>query len=126
MKQEWEKAKIITELLDRGVSSLDKKTLDRLASAHNKAMAAMPQNAVVAEREFAGIGRFAVAYFQEHRFQASMLVLLGMVLGMFILLQGIQNHEPVENDALLLASDLPPEAYADKGFDAWLKQSSRH
>jgi len=126
MRQEQETAKIITTLLDRGVSSLDEETLDRLAAARNKAVAAMPQRALGAEREFAGIGKFVAAYFHEHRLQASMLVLLGMLLGIFILLQGIQIHEPVGTDALLLASDLPPEAYADKGFDTWLKQSSRH
>lgn len=126
MKQEQEKAKIIAALLNRGVASLDEATLDRLATVRNKAVAAMPQKALGVEQEFAGIGKFVATYFHEHRLQASMLALLGMVLGTFILLQGIQNHEPVGADALLLASDLPPEAYADKGFDTWLKQSSRH
>jgi len=30
------------------------------------------------------------------------------------------SHQMENSDAFLLASDLPPEAYADKGFTAWL------
>ena len=31
----------------------------------------------------------------------------------------------IDGDVMLLASELPPEAYADKDFDQWLASSSR-
>jgi len=34
-------------------------------------------------------------------------------------------HEIEEIDAAVLTSDLPIDAYLDKGFDAWLKRSSQ-
>ena len=43
----------------------------------------------------------------------------------FLVLQPYNTSEPIETDAMLLASDLPPEAYVDKGFDAWLANSSQ-
>jgi hypothetical protein len=53
-----------------------------------------------------------------------MALVVSAALLVFVTLQ--HNYfEPVEADALLLASDLPPEAYVDKGFDAWLANTSR-
>jgi hypothetical protein len=43
----------------------------------------------------------------------------------FFALQHNAINTPVDGDALLLASELPPEAYVDKGFDAWLEHSSQ-
>jgi hypothetical protein len=42
----------------------------------------------------------------------------------FFAVQQLGSTNNLENsDAFLLASDLPPEAYADKGFDAWIESN---
>lgn len=56
---------------------------------------------------------------------ASVLPLLLLVLGL-VLIQHLHDqaeiHAAAEVDAALLADDLPPEAYGDPGFAAFLKQ----
>jgi hypothetical protein len=56
---------------------------------------------------------------------ASVLPLMLLVLGL-VLIQHLHNqaeiHAAAEVDAALLADDLPPEAYGDPGFVAFLKQ----
>ena len=130
MRQEQDTAKNITAILDRGISSLKKETVDQLVAARNKAVAAMPMPAAETEPMLAGVGRFFVFHLHGQRLWLSMAGLLGAGLVVFVLLQSVQNREPAKEavgiDALLLGSDLPPEAYLDKGFDAWLEQSSRH
>jgi len=126
MRQEQETAKIIASVLDKGASSLDRGTLDQLAAARNKALAAMPAQVAEEEPVFAGAGKYLSLHLHGQRIWAPMLALLGAALVAFILLHSAASREPMEADAMLLASDLPPEAYLDKGFDAWLEQSSRH
>ena len=56
---------------------------------------------------------------------ASALPLMLLVLGL-VLIQHLHDqaeiHAAAEVDAALLADDLPPEAYGDPGFVAFLKQ----
>ena len=56
---------------------------------------------------------------------ASVLPLMVLVLGL-VLIQHLHDqaeiHAAAEVDAALLADDLPPEAYGDPGFVAFLKQ----
>jgi len=126
MKSEDTIAKKIVEVLDAGARSVDASTASRLADARRRAVSAMspPQVAQVSP-VVAGWGR--VVEFSHHggyRFWLPLLVLLAalaMALGSSM---GIRNDRPIDADALLLASELPPEAYADKEFVAWLEQSS--
>jgi hypothetical protein len=48
------------------------------------------------------------------------LVILVMLVTFFAVQQFEVSNNLENSDAFLLASDLPPEAYADKGFDAWI------
>ena len=59
-------------------------------------------------------------YFEQHRIFSTLLVVCVMLLTFFAVQQFSVNHQIENSDAFLLASDLPPEAYADKGFTAWL------
>lgn len=60
------------------------------------------------------------AQFERNR-TVSTAMLVGVMLIAFYVAQQIgANRNLEESDAFLLASDLPPEAYADKGFDTWL------
>jgi hypothetical protein len=47
-----------------------------------------------------------------------------MLAAMLSLTLTARNNQPIDTDTLLLASDLPPEAYADKEFVSWLEHSS--
>jgi hypothetical protein len=50
-----------------------------------------------------------------------MIGLIGIaILFAFFAIQQLDINNLERSDAFLLASDLPPEAYADQGFDAWL------
>jgi zinc transporter ZupT len=112
--------------LNYGVSELDQQTSERLLAARRKAVAAMAQPAYVAHAEtnLAGVGRYISEHLHGHHAWMPTALVISAALLVLVVLQ--QNYsEPVEADALLLASDLPPEAYVDKGFDAWLENTSR-
>lgn len=127
MTQEQNTAKKITEALDRGVAELDAITIDKLAAARKQAVSVMVQPASVAHLEpaHAGVGQFIIEHMHGQRAWTAMALLLVAGLLVFAVLQQNSINEPVEADALLLASELPPEAYIDKGFDAWLENSSQ-
>lgn len=128
MTREQDTAKKMVEVLNYGASELDKGTTEKLAAARQQALKAMAQRAYVshAETSIAGIGRYIVEHMHGPRAWMPMALILAAALLLFIVAQQNSSTEPVEADALLLASDLPPEAYVDKGFDAWLQNSSRH
>ncbi len=60
---------------------------------------------------------------EQHRLTSAALLLVVMFLTFFAVQQFGFNHNLENSDAFLLASDLPPEAYADKGFDAWIESN---
>jgi hypothetical protein len=126
MTREQDTAKKIVDVLNYGVSELDQQTSERLLAARRKAIAAMAQPAYVApaETNLAGVGRYISEHLHGHHAWMPTALVISAALLVLVVLQ--QNYsEPVEADALLLASDLPPEAYVDKGFDAWLENTSR-
>ena len=59
-------------------------------------------------------------YFGQHRFIMIGLIGIALLFAFFATQQFEFNNHLERSDAFLLASDLPPEAYADQGFDAWL------
>lgn len=59
-------------------------------------------------------------YFEQHRIFSVLLLVSVMLLTVYAVQQFGFQHNIENSDAFLLASDLPPEAYADKGFNAWL------
>lgn len=59
-------------------------------------------------------------HFEQHRLTSAALIVVVMLLTVFALQHFGVNNNLENSDAFLLAADLPPEAYADKGFDAWL------
>lgn len=127
MTQEHETAKKIVEILDQGASKLDAATVAGLASARRRAVGIAEGRAHVANVELAsaGFGRFMAEHLHGRHAWMPTIIALAIVLMIVAVVQKNTSHEPVEADALLLASDLPPEAYVDKGFDAWLENSSQ-
>lgn len=66
------------------------------------------------------IGNNLKNFFGNHRAMSGAMM-AGVMLLTFFVVQEFNFDNNLENsDAFLLASDLPPEAYADKGFDKWL------
>lgn len=128
MTREQEIAKKIVQVLEHGTSELDATTAGQLASARARAVSAMTQGVRTphAVPAYAGTGHAVIDYLRGHHltWAPAVLVLLAAVM-VVTLLQQNSAMEPVETDTLLLASDLPPAAYVDQGFDTWLENSSR-
>ncbi|PPD48480.1 MAG: hypothetical protein CTY14_01890 [Methylotenera sp.] len=122
-------ARNIVELLDSRAQKLRDEHSLRLAEARSLAIGRLvSQEAQLAAShsihrsghtlQWFG-GRFG-HYFEQHRIFSTLLVVCVMLLTFFAVQQFSVNHQIENSDAFLLASDLPPEAYADKGFTAWL------
>lgn len=127
MTREQDTARRIVDALDYGASRLDEGTTAKLAAARNEAVAVMAQPAYAphTENAIAGLGRYLVEHMHGPRVWMPMAVTLAALLALVVVLQQNGSQEPLGTDALLLASDLPPQAYVDKGFDEWLESSPR-
>ncbi|HSH73774.1 MAG TPA: DUF3619 family protein [Methylophilaceae bacterium] len=128
VNQEEATAKYIVRMLDEKTAMLDESILGKLANARQQAVAAATGH----ERAAAVAGRGGLLslfgdYIHHHRGLMSGAALCGAVLIAFVVTQQMSGQGVSEQgDAFLLSSDLPPEAYADKGFDTWLAQNSQH
>lgn len=114
----------IREVLDYGTVQLDRNTSARLHQARQKALAR--QRVRVSGLSLAGIGHFATDSVVEHgrALLAALAVVLG-VAGTYVWTHFELAAEHEEVDSALLADDLPPAAFLDKGFQTWLERSSQ-
>lgn len=119
----------IVELLDSRAQQLPETQSQRLAEARSLAIGRLvSQEAQLAANprlrrnghtlQWFG-GQFG-HYIEQHRIFSTLLVVCVMIVTFFVIQEFNLNHQIENSDAFLLASDLPPEAYADKGFTAWL------
>lgn len=115
----------VRQVLNQG-THLDAKTLARLRQSREKALRrqliarpvpglAWADNVV---GNFGGYGGFSL------RVLLPMVVLVVGLVAIKSWQQNMRIAEVEEIDALLLADDLPLDAYLDKGFEAWLKKRS--
>lgn len=121
-------ARKIVGLLNENPDDLDQATLSRLAQARHAAVTAMdaPRHAHVPELVAAGWGKVADASHQGgYRFWLPVLLLLAILAGIVSSNIAVRNNGAIDTDSLLLASELPPEVYADKEFVAWLEYTAR-
>lgn len=118
-------ARNITELLKGRAQHLLPEQEQRLSNARSMAVNYLAeQQAQLAVNHGVNQHGHALRWFgqrfDQHRFASSALIIVVMLLT-FLAVQHFGLNSNLENsDAFLLAADLPPEAYADKGFDAWL------
>jgi hypothetical protein len=125
---EYEKAKKITAYLDSGTATMRAGTAYKLQLARQEALArlgAQPEHA--AELTLAGAGGVRVRRSGPVSTRAPVWV------GIITLTAGLlfyqhwqtvqQTREVEETDAALLTSELPIEAYLDRGFQRWLTHS---
>jgi hypothetical protein len=121
---EREIAKKLTGYLDRGAAAVRPGIAYRLQVAREKALAraAEPRRAADLRLASAGGGNF---HDRRHlladvRIWISVLLLVGGVL-YFQYWQSLQQSREIEDtDAAILSSELPIEAYLDRGFQTWL------
>jgi len=123
---EHEIAKKLTSYLEAGASALKPGIAYRLQLARQKALADVGEPRRAPELSLAGPGgRFHQRrhLLADARIWISVLLLVGGVL-YFQYWQSMQQARDIEEtDAAILSSELPIEAYLDRGFQNWLTRS---
>ena len=125
---EQELAKKVVQYLDYGVDHLEPGVRERLAVARRTALSQYREKpATVLGLAWAGP---AAVWLTEHRVYSARLLIAAAALVLATV--GVvywQSTRPANGltdiDLNLLTDELPINAYLDKGFDSWLKRSSR-
>lgn len=124
MDQETEFGYKLRQVLNHGTENFDREIAKRLHAARQEAL--RHQRVAVGGMQLAGVGHFlADAVFGHARGILAALALLVGASGSYLWHQFEQAAENEEVDSALLADDLPPAAYLDHGFRAWLERSSQ-
>jgi hypothetical protein len=125
---EHELARKLVHYLDDGVDRLEPRVRERLAAARKNALARYREHpAPVFGLAWAGqVG----VWLAERRFSGTRVLIVATALVLattgVLYWQGTQpTNGLAEIDFYLLTDELPINAYLDKGFDSWLKRSSR-
>ena len=129
IRDQDEYAKKLTSYLDAGAAELRAGTLYKLQQARAKALARMAEPSRVAQGQMAhalaGVGSTGTSgggFFAGRRIWLGFALLL-LVCSLFGYQQWRiyqQTREIEELDAQILSSDLPIDAYLDRGFQTWL------
>lgn len=121
--KEQEFAHRVRHYLNLGTDRLDRKTVDRLFLARQKALEG--QRVAVGRLSLAAAGNLGIdALLPYARTIAALVGLSLAVAGANFWNTYQQALENEEIDSALLADDLPINAYLDRGFQAWLDQHS--
>ncbi|MBA3696657.1 MAG: DUF3619 family protein [Methylotenera sp.] len=121
---EEQMARQISSLLTDNAQHLRTDTLQRLANARKLAVGRLSAKQIQTTQQNGNVlvwfGDNIGQYFGHHR-AMSAAMLAGVMVLTFFVSQQFSNNNLENSDAFLLASELPPEAFADKGFDTWLE-----
>jgi hypothetical protein len=125
---EDEMATYIAELLNDEAQQLNVLQMQHLMAARHQAVRQLARQQVpayshsghVLQRLRHQLGE----YWEQHRNISAAVILLAIMLAFFAAQKFETDRSLEAGDAFLLASDLPPEAYADKGFDTWLEANN--
>ncbi|MBI3148795.1 MAG: DUF3619 family protein [Betaproteobacteria bacterium] len=125
--REEEFAKRVTQHLDAGTADLRQGTAYRLQLARQAALARLAETETATAGDHGGGGLLRLggprSRVGDWRFWVSVGVLMAALVSYYQWTEYQNLRELEEMDAALLASDLPIEAYLDKGFHNWLKHS---
>jgi hypothetical protein len=126
MRSEEYFARQICRVLDQGTRELDRGITERLRAARERALQ-QPQTVSVAAVAIVGAGGTALRFdgADSHPFR-TLFAILALLLGVSLAYYWngfTQASEFEEIDSALLADELPPNAYLDRGFQAWIEQS---
>lgn len=120
----------ISSVLDEQSQYLTASQLKRLAHAREQAvnrLSAQQARAVQSNGSvLQWLGHQMGDYIGHHRAMSTAMIAGVMMLTFFAAQQFDFNNNLENSDAFLLASELPPEAYADKGFDTWLDSKASY
>ena len=124
-------AKKIVTLLDRGTAELKPGTAYRLQLARQEALARLADPKRAADLQLAGAHAFSGSGTSggDRRFWASGRLWVGIALiaaagfGYEQWVAHQQLKELEETDIAILSSDLPIDAYLDRGFQNWLNHA---
>jgi hypothetical protein len=128
---EREIAKKITTYLDRGAAALKAGTAYRLQSARQQALARLADPRRATHLELAGAhagGGSGTAgggrsLWGNGRLWVGIALIIALGFGVQQWQAYQQLNELEEMDAAILSSDLPIDAYLDRGFQNWLKRT---
>jgi hypothetical protein len=121
-------ARKVRQALDLGAENIAPQAIERLRVARNQALRMQKQP--VREFGLAWAGAVAGRVTDAYTVGRYWLPMAALVIGLVMIVQW-QEAQPTltvaeaeEIDSALLTSELPINAYLDRGFDAWLKRSS--
>jgi hypothetical protein len=118
-------ARKVTRYLDRGVGDMPPGIVHRLQQARAAALASIPERASERELALAGAAGSVPVFRRTGATRWLGLALLVFAAGFgyyqWHTLQQVREFEEI--DMHLLASDLPIDAYLDRGFQNWLRTS---
>ena len=111
------------QILNQGLDTLDREVAGRLHQARQAALSS--QQVPVRGLRLAGIGHYAeFAFFSNARSLLAVIALTVGATGTYYWNAFEQVQEFEEIDSALLVDELPPSAYLDRGFHAWLERAS--
>lgn len=105
-------AKYIVSMLDGQSNRLSMRTIKQLENARESAVKAHGQLSGQAVNADGTLSQ-TISWAEHHRLATAGMVLVAVTAG-FLLMQSV--NKPEYSDAFLLGSDLPPEAFVDRGF----------
>ena len=122
---EQEIARNLVGLLDENAGHLNAEIVAKLNISRQQAVAAHMNLRKAPVYSVSGLSQVFSDYFGQHRALMSSSLAFGGLIAALLLAQAFNQHGKIEySDAFLLGSELPPEAYADKEFDAWIDSGS--
>lgn len=111
------------QILNQGLDNLDGNVADRIYVARQTAL--NKQRLALGRLRLAGIGgRMEFAFFSQARNLVAVVALTIGATGTYYWNAFEQAQEYEEIDSALLVDELPPSAYLDRGFHAWLERAS--
>lgn len=111
------------QILNQGVDGLDREVAGRLHQARQVALDS--QRVPVRGFRLAGMGHgVELAFFSNARNLLAVMALTVGATGTYYWNAFEQVQEYEEIDSALLVDELPPSAYLDRGFHAWLERAS--
>ena len=117
-------AKQIAGLLDAHSRRLSMRTLKQLENGRERAVKVHAQRISGVSLNHAGtlsVSLSGMSSWAEHHRIASTGLVLGVIIMGFVMMQSMGQRE--SSDAFLLGSDLPPEAFVDRGFEPSLNDN---
>lgn len=130
MNHEQDSAKEIIAYLEASTAEISPDLLASLADSRERAVTLLARHhelaAGASRNGVAGVLRLFGETLQQHRIMMSAGLVASAVFVAFLVTQQFSGQQALDHgDAFLLASELPPEAYLDRGFDVWLERTSQ-